>query len=106
MSGIKEWSIIGQQLYSEGKHLYCLNCNYSLKGERLCPNCGNRVVYSGENEDGSISKKHTRKERLYKAADRLDLLGQILSSVGKNLMGCGCSLLLLIILISFFVAFL
>lgn len=106
MSEVKEWSIIGQQLYSKGEKLHCFNCNYALKGERLCPNCGSRIIYSGENEDGSISRKYTRKEKLYKTADRLDLIGQILSSVGQNLMGCGCLLLLLIILISFFIAFL
>lgn len=104
MSEFKEWSIIGQQLYSDGKRPYCLKCKYSLKGERVCPNCGCKITYPGENSDGSISKSAQKAAKAKRIANNLDKTGAALNTLGNNVMGCGCCAIILFILGFIFVS--
>lgn len=105
MSDIKEWSIIGQQLYSDGKRPYCLKCKFALKGERVCPNCGIKIAYPGENPDGSISKSTQRAAKAQDRANKLEKTGEALNSFGNGIMGCGCSVIFLFILWIIFKSF-
>lgn len=105
MSDVKEWSIIGQQLYADGKRPYCLKCNYVLKGERVCPNCGIKITYPGENPDGSISKNAQRAAKAERIANNLDKTSAVLNTIGNNAMGCGCCVIILFILGIIFVSF-
>lgn len=55
MGDFKEWSQIGQQLSENGTPLFCPKCKFKLKGERYCPNCNLKIIYSGEQDQTNKS---------------------------------------------------
>lgn len=95
-----KWSVLGQQWVSEND-VYCPNCNLKLSGERYCPSCNAKIQYPNEDEYGNINSKGKRSEHLKK----IDAVGVAMQEVGKNMVGCGCLMAIIIILISFLMIF-
>ncbi|WP_461240786.1 hypothetical protein [Paucilactobacillus sp. N302-9] len=102
---MQEWSQIGQLQSKSGKKLFCGKCKFQLSGQRYCPNCGSKIIYDGEDQNG-VPLKWALKDAEYKAnGNTLSHIGDNLTKTGNTLtMGCllpiiGVILILLILLI-------
>ena len=91
----EKWSVLGQQWVSEND-VYCPNCHLKLSGERYCPSCNAKIQYPNEDEYGNINSKGKHDERLKK----IDAVGVAMQEAGKNMAGCGCIMVIIMILIS------
>jgi len=78
------------QKIKNGQTFYCKNCNGILRGERICPQCGNIIYYPTETNQASNFER---------AARGLENTGNSMSAFGKEMtIGCTIPILLIIIL--------
>jgi DNA-directed RNA polymerase subunit RPC12/RpoP len=97
-----EWSPTGQKLAEEGADLFCPKCKYKLKGERNCPNCGTKIVYSGENPDGTLNGWMKISNGAEKFSKGMEKASNATSSFGKSMtIGCTIPILILILILLF-----
>ncbi len=97
----EEWSEVGKKMYAAKRKPYCLNCKQQLKGERFCPNCGAKIIYPGEHQDGTPINSW---EKVAIGADKfsrsVDKTGKFFSDFGCA-MTLGCTIPIIIIIILF-----
>jgi hypothetical protein len=97
----EEWSEVGKKMYAAKRKPYCLNCKHQLKGERFCPNCGAKIIYPGEHQNGMPINSW---EKVANGADKflqsVDKTGKFFSDFGCA-MTLGCTIPIIIIIIPF-----
>lgn len=100
MGDFKEWSQIGQQLSANGTPLFCPKCKFKLQGERYCPNCNLKIIYSGENPDGSVNSFESAGDKMINFGDKLGKAGKSMSNFGSSMIW-GCTIPIIIIVLLF-----
>lgn len=95
-----EWSEVGKKMYANKRKPYCLNCKHELKGERFCPNCGAKIIYPGEHQDGTpVSSWEKIANGADKFASSTDKAGKSLSNFGCAMtLGCTIPIIIMILL--------
>lgn len=96
----EKWSVLGQQWVREN-NAYCPTCHLELSGERYCPSCNAKIQYPNEDEYGNINSIGKRIEH----GKRIEEVGSNVQEAGKNMVGCGCSMIIFIIIIRFLMLF-
>ncbi|WP_338217900.1 zinc ribbon domain-containing protein [Lacticaseibacillus salsurivasis] len=96
-----EWSAVGQKMYADGQKPYCTTCKQPLKGERICPNCGIRIIYPGENPDGTPKSGFEKTVNgALKVSHGLEKAGDGLSKFGcAATLGCTIPIIILLFLL-------
>lgn len=102
MGEFKEWSQVGQQLADKGTPLFCPKCKFKLHGERYCPNCNLKIIYSGEKTATNTDLFSSSGDKLVKFGDKMNKTGNSMSSFGTSMtLGCTIPILIIILIILF-----
>lgn len=97
-----EWSPIGQKLVEQGTDLFCPKCKYKLKGERNCPSCGTKIIYAGENPDGTENRMMKLADSADRFAKKTNEFSKSASSFGASMtLGCTIPIIIIILILMF-----
>ena len=96
----EKWSVLGQQWVREND-VYCPTCHLKLSGERYCPSCNTKIQYPNEDEYGNINATGKRIDH----GKKIEEFGSSMQEVGKNMTRWGCTMVIIMILISILMLF-